>query len=98
MSVLLSLTQRAISASTSGSSALTGEIPRLSSGIFQKLRGLGRCIPMTNLFGRPVFLSRASATTAAITAPTNPIPTTTTTSRPCCRCARASCSSRTNSS
>ena len=39
--------------STSGSSALTGATPRLRQGIFQKLRTLGRCIPMTNLPGSP---------------------------------------------
>ena len=80
-SVFFSLTHREMSSSTSGSSALTGEMPRLSSGIFQKLRVLGRCMPITNLPGLP-FLSVESATTAAITAPTNPSPTTTTTSRP----------------
>jgi len=71
-----------MSMSTSGSSALTGDTPVFSMGVFQKLRGLGRCMPMTNFLGFPVFLSVLSATTAAMTAPTKPRPMTTTISQP----------------
>ncbi len=52
-----------------------------SSGIFQKLRVLGRWQPMTEL-GRPAGVVVASATMAAITAPTKPTPMTTTISLP----------------
>ena len=82
--------------STSGSSAMTGARPRLSRGIFQKLRGLGRWQPMTNLPGRPLASSE-SAITAAMTAPTNPTPMTTTISLPSARAASAKASTRANS-
>ncbi len=98
MSDFFSLTQRAIIGSTSGSSAFTGDWPRLSSGIFQKERGLGRWQPMTNLdgFGRTWadFLSTVSAMMAAMTAPTKPTPITTTISWPSARAALTSASTR----
>ena len=47
---------------------------------------MGRCMPMTNLSGSPVFRSTESATTPAMTAPTKPTPMTTTISRPFWRC------------
>ena len=81
---------------TSGSSASTGASPRLRSGIFQKDRTLGRCIPITNLDGFPP-LPRASATMAAMTAPTKPTPMTTTISRPAARWEAASRLRRENS-
>ena len=80
-------------ASTSGSSDFIGASPRFSRGIFQKLRGLGRCMPRTNLRDRPA-LSVESATTAAITAPTKPSPMTTTISRPASRSAATRCRKR----
>jgi len=64
---------------------LDGDIPRFKSWIFQKLRVLGRCMPMTNLAGLPDVLSTVSATIAAMTAPTKPTPTTTTISLPSAR-------------
>ncbi len=85
-SVFFSSTVRRIIGSTSGSSAFTGDSPRESSGIFQKLRGLGRWQPMTNLPGWPSGPVE-SATIAAITAPTKPTPMTTTISLPSARAA-----------
>ncbi len=75
-------THRSIIGATSGSSAFMGDMPRLKSGIFQKLRVLGLCMPITYLADLPVFLSTESATTPAITAPTKPRPMTTTISKP----------------
>ncbi len=82
MRFFLSRTHRLINMSTSGSSAFTGDTPVLNMGIFQKLLELGLCMPMTNLRAAPVFRSVLSATTAAMTAPTNPSPMTTTISLP----------------
>ena len=65
-----------------------GAIPLLIRGIFQKLRVLGLCMPMTNFPGFP-DASVESAITAAMTAPTNPMPTTTTICRFCARCSAA---------
>jgi hypothetical protein len=53
---------------------------------------------MTNLLGRPVFLSVVSAMMAAMTAPTKPTPMTTTTSLPSARAASARASIRRSSS
>src|ERR1035437_11007230 len=82
--------------SASGYSAFTGDCPRFSMAIFQKLRGLGRWQPITNLLDRP-FLSTVSATMAAITAPTKPTPITTTISLPSLRAWPASFTRRADS-
>ena len=97
MRFFLSRTQRLMRVSTSGSSALTGEMPLLNMGIFQKLRVLGRCMPMTNFVASPDCLSVLSATTAAMTAPTNPRPMTTTISLPALRCSWTLAESLSNS-
>ncbi len=75
--VFFSFTQRGKIFGISGSSALTGGLPLFMTGIFQYDLRETRSLPCTKYRGSP-FLSSASATTAAITEPTNPIPCTTT--------------------